>query len=400
MTQNYRDCVLRSQPAANEHECVIGFLFIERLFTSLKGFVDMSKFKKILFGGAKENMGAVAAAKLEFTRRLLFTGFVLTLACLAGFAYISKAWFASNKDVGAENASVTSASGTPNLFIRLQADKSEEKPQYFSNIQKNWSSAAPLYPISTADCKNWYYISDWAMVLSQDPKDASITRGQYYASGYAPVVDFDANNDGCYTVTTTDSEGNKKSKTYRAYYCSKYNLYSDKGELDVYLNPTEPIRITDGEGLVDAIRVGVVVKEKAEGGTEKDKLVFVYAPVKESGTGKNFIDGNSTEASANTFYAVTGERAATEKTGILVGDAGLADYKGGKVPGDPHSFTAGKKAICRAGVTGADVSVYIWLEGMDAQSVINVADNRTIGVNLNFVGVPVEVASAQENGVG
>ena len=361
----------------------------------------MSKFKKILFGGAKENMGAVAAAKLEFTRRLLFTGFVLTLACLAGFAYISKAWFASNKDVGAENASVTSASGTPNLFIRLQADKSEEKPQYFSNIQKNWSSAAPLYPISTADCKNWYYISDWRMVFSEE--SAGITTGQYYASGYAPVGTIDENNDGCYTVKTTDSEGNTKSETYRAYYCSKYNLYSDKGELDVYLNPTEPIQITDGEGLVDAIRVGVVVKEKAEGGTEKDELVFVYAPVAESGTGKNFTggfddNGKPNMASADTFYAVTDRNKATMQTGILVGDAGLDAYKAEKVPGDDHSFTAGNKAICRAGVTGADVSVYIWLEGMDAQSIINVADNRTIEVNLNFVGVPVEVASAQENG--
>ena len=343
----------------------------------------MSKFKMILSGGAKKNMSAVAAAKMEFTRRLLFTGFVLILACFAGFSYISKAWFASNKDVGAENASVTSESGTPNLFIRLQADKGEEKPQYFSYIKKDWSGAAPLYPISTADCAKWFYISDWALVYSE--KTEGITTGEYYASGYKQATSI---NDGIYTGYA--------DQTHRAYYCSQYNLYSDKEALDVYLNPNKPIEVTvdgDNQGLMQAIRVGVVVKEKAENGTETDKCVFVYAPVEESGTGKNFVydtnTGSVTKAAANTFYAVTDTNKTTIQSGILVGETGLAAYKGGTVDNDPHSFTKGTTAICRADVNGADVSVYIWLEGMDAQSVINVADNRTIGVNLNFVGVPV-----------
>ena len=349
----------------------------------------MSKFKMILFGGTKENMGAVAAAKLEFTRRLLFTGFVLILACFAGFSYISKAWFASNKDVGAENASVTSESGTPNLFIRLKSDPSAS---FYSLVRTDWSAAdgnKGLYPISTANCADWYYINDWEMVLSEEVN--GITTGEYYASEYAPVT-FNSDKDGCYKLTFSEND----VREYRAYYCGKYNLYSDKEALDVYLNPNKPIEVTvdgDNQGLMQAIRVGVVVKEKAENGTETDKCVFVYAPVEESGTGKNFVydtnTGSVTKAAANTFYAVTDTNKATIQSGILVGETGLAAYKGGTVDNDPHSFTKGTTAICRADVNGADVSVYIWLEGMDAQSVINVADNRTIGVNLNFVGVPV-----------
>lgn len=356
----------------------------------MKGYVEMSRFKIILPSSDKKNMSAVAAAKMEFTRRLLFTGFVLVLACLAGFAYISKAWFASNKEVGAENASVTSETGTPNLFIRLQSDKGKE-PEYFSFIGTNWKDVGPaLYPISTADCKNWYYINNWTMDLSEEVN--GITTGQYYASGYAPVT-FDENNDGCYTLKISDI----KNKTYRAYYCSRYNLYSDKenSKVDVYLNPTEPIKVTFDEanrGLMEAIRVAVVAS---------DELVFVYAPVDESGTGRNYIggvdaDGKPKKAAENTFYAVTGPNTATEQSDILVGDAGLEAYKGEKVPGDDHSFTAGaeKTKICTATPAGVDVSVYIWLEGMDAQSIITVADSRTIGVNLNFVGVPVDGGAA------
>lgn len=347
-------------------------------------------------------MSAVAAAKLEFTRRLLFTGFVLILACFAGFSYISKAWFASNKDVGAENASVTSESGTPNLFIRLKSDPSAS---FYSLVRTDWSAAdgsKGLYPISTANCADWYYINDWEMVLSEEVN--GITTGEYYASEYTKAS---PNADGIYTGYA--------DKTRRAYYCGKYNLYSDKEALDVYLNPNNPIVIdfgkkeeekTKNQGLMEAIRVGVV---GPDGG-----LVFVYAPVAETGTGKNYITydpdtDTGTKASADTFYAVTtvGEKnEAVKQNGILFPkmmengewDDGLANYKGRTVPNDPHSFEAGNTAICRADVNGADVSVYIWLEGMDAQSIINVADNRTIGVNLNFVGVPV--APAQANGEG
>ena len=374
----------------------------------------MSKFKMILFGGTKENMGAVAAAKLEFTRRLLFTGFVLILACFAGFSYISKAWFASNKDVGAENASVTSESGTPNLFIRLKSDPSAS---FYSLVRTDWSAAdgnKGLYTISTANCANWYYINDWAMVLTEN-KETGITTGEYYASEYAPVT-FNSDKDGCYKLTFSEND----VREYRAYYCGKYNLYSDKEALDVYLNPENPIVINLGkdtdtpedaaknQGLMDAIRVAVV--ENIDENT--NRLVFVYAPVAETGTGKNYITydpdtDTGTKAAADTFYAVTDTNTATKQTEILfpttdesgnVTDDGLAAYKGGTVTGDPHSFTKGEKAICQADVNGADVSVYIWLEGMDAQSIINVADNRTIGVNLNFVGVPV--APAQANGEG
>lgn len=365
---------------------------------------DISGSKKRLFGSghSNKNMSAVHAARLELAGRLISICFVLVVACFAVFSYKSRAWFASNKDVNAENASVTSVSGTQNLFIRLQGQNSTD---YQSLIQTDWdkmdSRQIGLYPISTADCVNWYYISDWTMVLSDTTKTDStgITTGEYYASGYAPAsISKENSNDGIYTVGKEER---------RAYYCGRYNLYTDNGALDVYLDPDNPIVISTGNdtntnmGLLEAIRVGIVVgSTDNQSSTETEELVFIYAPVAESGTGKNFISEGKM-ADANTFYAVTGVKSATEQKNILVGSDGLAAYKGGAIENDPHSFTAGTTAICRANDTaGANVSVYIWLEGMDAQGVINVADGRTIGVNLKFVGVPVEDASGQENGTG
>lgn len=346
----------------------------------------MSVFKKTFHDNGQEpvNDGAVAAAKIEFTRRMIFSSMVLILACLAIFAYITKAWFANNKDVSAENASVVSESGTSNLFIRFAEDN---KKEYYSYLKKDWSIADPdgptLFPISTADCKDWYYVSSWALDYD-DSKAATngITTGQYYASGYTKAT---VDEKGLYSVTLGE-----KPTTYRAYYCCEYNLYTDQGNLDVYLNPTKPIEIdcgadTANEGLLNAIRVAIVDS------TEPPKLVFVYAPVDESGTGMNYIaydtaTSTGTKAVADTFYAVTGPNVAAEQT-VLVGNSGLANYTGKAVDGDPHSFTAGTNSICTADTDGTDLGIYVWLEGMDAQSVINVADGRTINVKLNFVGV-------------
>ncbi|MGN0967647.1 MAG: hypothetical protein ACI4O3_00130 [Oscillospiraceae bacterium] len=323
-------------------------------------------FKKLLHKtetGASQS--AVKAAKLELTRRLLVTGFVLALACAAGMAYYSQAWFANNKDVDANNASVTSTASSANLFIRPQTDG--ENKHYYTTLSTDWSAGTPLYPISTADCENWFYI---AQRTENSVTTGNVTAVNYYASQYAAAtVD---NNTGLYN----EPSGVQR----RAYYCSKYNLYTDKAEsLNVYLHPTDPISITGDAGLTAAIRVALVT----------DRLVFVYAPVAESGTGMNFIDDAGTKAVADTFYAVTGTQTAEVQNNILVDEAGLANYKGVAVDGDPYNFNAGTTPICTATAAGTNVDVYVWLEGMDAQGVSYIAGSGSIAVNLNFVGVPV-----------
>ncbi|MDD6188118.1 MAG: hypothetical protein PUB32_00895 [Clostridiales bacterium] len=332
----------------------------------------MSVFKKDFHSSEKENIdaGAVAAARIEFTRRLVFTCFALILACLAVFAYISKAWFASNKDVAAENASVTSETGTANLFIRLQG---EAATNYYTTLSTNWAvvNNTPLYPISTADCKNWFYIDQrTANSVTTD----GITATNYYASHYAKAESISA--DGLYNESVNQQR--------RAYYCSSYNLYTDKDTLDVYFNPTNPITITGDEGLKQAIRVGIVVNPG------ESQSVLIYAPVAESGTGMNFIDASGTKAASDTFYAVTGNQTAAVQT-VLVGTTGgnsLEPYIGVAVQDDPYSFTEGAQTICKADTAGTNISVYVWLEGMDAQGVSYIAGSGSINVKLNFVGVP------------
>ncbi|MDO4487464.1 MAG: hypothetical protein Q4B67_00035 [Eubacteriales bacterium] len=326
------------------------------------------------FDNSKSNIAVspeLKSLRKEFFRRLITTCALLFLTVWALVSYVSRAWFAKNDEVGADNSSVSSATESANLYIRLQSDSTKD---YSSVVINNWETGVPLYPISTADCEDWYYISGRSLDMSVESD--GVAKGVYYASEYSRPASIDT--DGVYSVEGTDR---------RAFFCGRYNLYTSRDDMRVYLHPDEPITVNCSaghEGLRDALRIALVTDSG---------LVFIFAPVAESGIGRNYIGtsgGNPVKAEADTFYAVTGQNTAAVQPVVIPGSAGLGNYLAGRVPGESFTYADGTTPICVANDgDGANVSVYIWLEGMDAQGIAEEAAGKQINVNVNYVGVPV-----------
>lgn len=363
MTQNYRDCVLCSQPAADEHKCVIGFLFTELLFTSSKGFIEMSKFKTILFGGTKENMGAVAAAKLEFTRRLLFTGFVFAIACLAGFAYISRAWFANNKTVDANNASVTTETPTASLFINAGTS-----PNWLYEMEAEVNQEICLFPISTVNCKDWYYVNGWRR-----------SEGKVFANSYAEATNI--NTDGMY-------HNEYEERDLYAYSLAQFDVYTNVGSMEVYLDPEDPITVTypadSAKQIDEAVRIGLAADTDGNG---EEELVMVYAPAESQ-------VGNSDGQSEVKFYAV-GSTGLCDAQDVYTISSDWTQYAAKKKDGFNDQYEkngVASKLICTTDNSGQVVSIYIWLEGTDGETDLGVSEGGDINtdglsVHLKLVGV-------------
>ena len=328
----------------------------------------MSRFKIIPPSSEKENMGAVAAAKMEFTRRLVFTGFVLSLTCLASFAYISRAWFANNKNVNANNASVTTETSTASLFINAGTSPNGLYEMEAEVINKE--KEIHLFPISTVNCKDWYYVNGWKR-----------SEGKVFANSYAKATDIDA--DGMYY-------NEYEERNLCAYSLAQFDVYTNVGSMEVYLDPEDPITVTypgDSEKQIDkAVRIGLV----ADTGGKGEELVMVYAPAESQ-------VGNSYGQSELKFYAVggtgTGDLQLAENCYTISSD--WTQYAAKKKDGFNDQYEKNgedSKLICTTDNAGQVVSVYIWLEGTDGETVLGVSENGDIindglSVHLKLVGV-------------
>lgn len=300
---------------------------------------------------------ALSRSKRARLRSMLVIRGLLAISALVCVIGVSRAWYVINRDVDAHNAQIKSNEASPALFLTQGEDG-----DFLCAIATEWETTAengllPLYPISTADCENWYYISDWA---EQAVKTDNVTRSTFVASGYTQA-NF-AGVDGQYTGLGGTPR--------RAYYHNSYTLYTNTGALDIYLNPTNPIDVVYsgdrvGANLLNAIRVGVVV-----GGA----LKFIYAPVAEAGGQYTGVNGATATANLNET--------------VKVGAAGLGAYLA--AAGESPRFTApaGAVSLGSANAGGLPVDVYVWLEGTDADAVVGTADNDgALSVTVNFVGV-------------
>ncbi len=137
-----------------------------------------------------------------------------------------------------------------------------------------------------------------------------------------------------YVGTYTNTMEGGASKT--AYYFSPCNLYTTRGSLDVYLDPTNPITVsytaTPGKALDSALRVGVAV-----GGV----MEFIYAPAAESEV------GNSLGSTAR-FLAVNAAGTATAQSTLLTDMSSsvltsLSDYQAVAVPGTRTSIPPARR---------------------------------------------------------
>ncbi|MDD6188130.1 MAG: hypothetical protein PUB32_00955 [Clostridiales bacterium] len=325
----------------------------------------MSVYKKTFPSSEKENIdaGAVAAARTEFTRRLILTSLALILVCLATFSYISKAWFANNKNVDANNASVTTETPTASLFINAGT-----LPDGLYKIEDIVNTEIRLFPISTINCKDWYYVNGWKR-----------SDGKVFANSYAKAADI--GSDGLYY-------NEYEERDLYAYSLAQFNVYSNVGSMEVYLDPENPITVTYPETstkqIDKAVRIGLAADTDGNG---EEELVLVYAPAETQ-------VGNSDGQSEVKFYAVDG-------TGLCAAEAVYT------ISSDWTQFAAKKKIgfddkyekngdvsklICTTDNNGQVVSVYIWLEGTDGETVLGVSEdgnitNDGLSVHLKLVGV-------------
>ena len=310
--------------------------------------------------------------KLMIVLQLVECSIALVIFACGVFAYMTKAWYAKNRELTGENSSVTSAS-TTSMFIERGTTLPEPK-NYYTSVSHQWASTAALYPISTKDCANWWYASKFENV-SDGNGNTTLQATQYTqltagATASTTVV-AEADSVGTYLNAL---EG---SASRVAYLYEDYMLYTTDQDLAVYLHPTNPITVayqsngTTARQLNEALRVAIVV------GDGNSALKLFYAPTTETGKGN----------SANAVTGFSNVKNATEVEAFTMST--ISNYQAAAVQGDPYTFTAGTNSLGTAGTSGLHVRVYIWLEGTDAQALIGVSDKDIKGINVNvsFVGV-------------
>ena len=316
---------------------------------------------------ATADAAAVAKLKAQMRRQILIMAACLAVVCVATFAFVSRAWFAMNREVTGDDSGITSDTPSPSLFVRKAGDNTMALASAV-----NTTTSAKLFPISTADLTNWYYASGFAYTSQTvDHGSYSYTVNTPTANAYTRIASFTDAAAGTYNNTY-------EGKTRTAYYRSDINLYTTYGNLDVYLDSANPITVTyaDNEtvakSLLNCLRVGI-----SSGGAMK----LIYAPMAESGT------GNSQGSAANTFYYIQNGSLTTAGTNVKTS---LTDYLAQPQQVGSSLYTAtGSTSICTATTSGTDVSVYVWLEGTDAQALYGLADDDLKGINvtINYVGV-------------
>ena len=333
-------------------------------------------------GKPEKSNTAALAAQLRAAKGSVKVAGILLVLLPAVIAYLTTAWFANNREVEGSGASVTMAAPGTALYIEAGTLAGDSSKTYKTAVP-NLTLGGGLYPISTADCKDWWYVDSWMLGKASAYARADVTPQGGSTAGTAS---------GTYTVVT----GENASTTYTAYNLLTYTLYTGGGKLNVYLAPVNALTVTgsvdpeSGENLsgelVSALRVGVTVN---------GELKFIYAPVPEDGQGNSRIENTETDADTPTptpypFYAVTGASAVTKQTNVLtdltVWQAVQGELDGNGMP--TYAADASKTMLGTADETGIVVRLYVWLEGTDAQAMLSKSDDATgVSLSVSFVGV-------------
>lgn len=314
-------------------------------------------------------------------KRQLLAAIAMVLVAAIALGSSTYAWFVSNTEVQATSSSVKSTSATPNLLIVAGATEAggtngstwtakTTDGKTAESITSTDDTA--LYPASTDDCKTWWVVSGWTGNGDNTPK-----ANKYRNPSIAATPNGTNVLNGKYTQGSTE---------LNAYQVTTYSVFTTTGEVELNLNPTNPINVEatsvggTGSGFKDALRVGIVVN---------GNLVLVYAPTAETGTG-NDADGTAgyrtvgTDSSTkNVTYAHV---AGNDFTGWIATSKGDGTYQ------------KAANSLGKVGETGAVVQIYVWLEGTDADCLVGKADaasdTNSYKVTLNFVGATVDAPVA------
>lgn len=301
------------------------------------GKLPMKKFGKDLQPNTAEHPAGTApqtAQQLSVQLRLAKTTVKLAAVLLvlipAVVVYLSSAWFARNTEVTGGGASVSVVKPGASLYITAENTVPADSHATTAEI----SMKNDLYPISTSNCTDWWYI----------------TGGVGAAETFAK------------TTAQTYTYNNKE---YTAYSVGSYILYTDGEPLDVYLG-TGGITLTTigtaGKSLSEALRVGI----------KAGNTLLIYAPVREEGGYKAVTGANTTADAANVYDGTTISKWQVTQT--------------------EDGYTRPIEKLATATSDGTQVQIYVWLEGTDAQAILSKSDNAS-GLKLSVYFTGVEAAT-------
>lgn len=297
----------------------------------------MKKFGKDLQPNTAEHPAGTApqtAQQLSVQLRLAKTTVKLAAVLLvlipAVMVYLSSAWFARNTEVTGGGASVSVVKPGASLYITAENAVPTGNHATTAEIKM----ADSLYPISTSNCTDWWYIT----------------------GGVGTAETFEKATAQTYTYN---------EKTYTAYSVGSYILYTDGDPLDVYLGAggiTLTTIGTAGKSLSEALRVGIKTED----------TLLLYAPVREDGGYKAVTGTNTTADAANVYDGTT-----------------ISEWQ---VTQTEDGYTLPKNKLATATGTGTPVQIYVWLEGTDAQAILSKSDNAS-GLKLSVYFTGVEAAA-------
>lgn len=255
---------------------------------------------------------------------------VLLVLIPAVVVYLSSAWFARNTEVTGGGASVSVVKPGASLYIAAGNTVPTDSHATTAEI----SMRDDLYPISTNNCADWWYIT----------------------GGVGTAETFEKATAQTYTYN---------NKEYTAYSVGSYILYTDGEPLDVYLG-TGGITLTTtgaaGKSLSEALRVGVRAGD----------TLLIYAPVQEDG-GYKAVTGANTTADATNVYD-------------------YINISAWQVIQTEDGYIRPTEKLATATSVGTPVQIYVWLEGTDAQAILSKSDNAS-GLKLSVYFTGVEAAA-------
>lgn len=316
-------------------------------------------------------------------KRQLLAAIAMVLVAAIALGSSTYAWFVSNTEVQATSSSVKSTSATPNLLIVAGATEAggTNGSTWTAKITDGKTAESitstddtALYPASTNDCKNWWVVSGWTGT------DGSAPKANKY---YKPTIAAAANGNN-----VMNGQYPQGSSTLNAYQVTTYSVYTTTGEVELNLNPTNPISVDissgtaqdEGTGFKNALRVGIVVN---------GELKLVYAPTAETGT------GNDADANGATGFRSVKDESSTQAAGYKHVEANT--FTGWTATNkNDGTYEKAANSLGTVGKTGAVVQIYVWLEGTDADCLVGTADaasdKDSYKVTLNFVGATVDAA--------
>lgn len=297
----------------------------------------MKKFGKDLQPNTAEHPAGTApqtAQQLSVQLRLAKTTVKLAAVLLvlipAVVVYLSSAWFARNTEVTGGGASVSVVKPGASLYITAESTVPTDSHATTAEIKME----EYLYPISTSNCTDWWYIT----------------------GGVGTAETFEKTTAQTYTYN---------NKQYTAYSVGSYILYTDGEPLDVYLGAggiTLTTTGTAGKSLSEALRVGIKTED----------ALLIYAPVREEGG----------------YKAVTGANATADTDNVYDG----TNISKWQVTQTEDGYTLPANKLATATGNGTPVQIYVWLEGTDAQAILSKSDNAS-GLKLSVYFTGVEAAA-------